>query len=77
MDVKTKFALGDTLCVITENAVKDFVAKAIVFTENGAEYGDSRYATYKEECCFSSRQELVEHLLGNTEKIDNLKKEEK
>lgn len=69
MDIKTKFNIGDTLSVISGNAIKDFVVDLILIDKDGVFYRDpENYSRYSEDLCFGSRQDLHEYILGNTKK---------
>lgn len=68
MDIKTKFDIGDMLSVISGNAIKDFAVRHIIIDKNGVYYQDDNYSKYAEAYCFGSRQELLDYIIGNTEK---------
>ncbi len=77
MEVKTKFNIGDTVSVIEGNKIVDIVISYIEINRDGVKYRSENYGRYNEDVCFASREAIFDYILGNTNKSETSKSEEK
>ncbi len=77
MEVKTKFNIGDIVSVIDGNKIADIVISSIEISKDGIRYRTADFDSYGEDVCFATRQSLLDYILGNTNKSETSKSEEK
>lgn len=63
MEIKTKYAIGDTLWRIRNSRAESFECAVIAY-EKTASYGKSVYDLSEEAQCFASKEELLAYVAG-------------
>ena len=61
MEIKTKFALGDTVWTVANCRAASFEISAILF-DGCTYYGPTRYDLTEESMCFGTKEELLKHV---------------
>lgn len=65
MEIKTKYGIGQPVWVLRNCKATRIEINAILITEKGVEYGESRYSVMTpEEECFSSKEDLGRYVMS-------------
>lgn len=69
MEIRTKFAVGDSVWSILNGRAHGFEIKGIIISKdvNGytiVNYTDEKYNTYSERQCFLAKEELRDYFMG-------------
>ena len=66
MEFKTKFNIGDTVVTVKDCSPIEVTVGAVLITKDGVYYGASPVEAalnpIKEDCCFTSKEELIKHI---------------
>lgn len=80
MEIKTKFNMGDEIYFVTQNGIRhgtivkfNISTKSLVRLEYGGivhfdlniTYDTDNYEDLREKYCFSTKKELIDHLISN------------
>lgn len=80
MEIKTKFNMGDEIYFVTQNGIRhgkivkcSISTQSLVRLEYGGivhfdlkvTYDTDNYEELREKCCFSTKKELIDYLIGN------------
>lgn len=63
MEIKTRYAIGDTLWKVENSKAVSFECKVVAY-EKTASYGSSIYDLCEESQCFGSKEELLAYVAG-------------
>lgn len=69
MEIKTRFAIGDSVWTIKDGRAYPMEVTAIIVTQdqnglNDVHYRDSDYLSFPERTCFLSKEELIDYFLN-------------
>lgn len=65
MQIKTKFAVGDTVWTIRDCKAAPFEIGCIVFDGTSVYYGETRFDTVVESQCFATKEGLLKYAAGD------------